>query len=111
MDWLGSCAAARLSFTESSEAQDAFAERYFEVVRQRRAERDEAARALGEAEAAQRTEEARPSVETLQANWDKFTPTEKRELLAVFTDKWGLRVLQQNKPELLLEPLVAAQLG
>jgi peptide chain release factor 3 len=32
------------------------------------------------------------------------------ELLAVFTDKWGLRVLQQNKPELLLEPLVAAQL-
>jgi peptide chain release factor 3 len=33
------------------------------------------------------------------------------DLLAVFTDKWGLRVLQQNKPELLLEPLVAAQLG
>jgi peptide chain release factor 3 len=33
------------------------------------------------------------------------------ELLAVFTDKWGLRVLQQNKPELTLEPLVAAQLG
>jgi peptide chain release factor 3 len=33
------------------------------------------------------------------------------ELLAVFTDKWGLRVLQQNKPELRLEPLVAAQLG
>jgi peptide chain release factor 3 len=33
------------------------------------------------------------------------------ELLAVFTDEWGLRVLQQNKPELLLEPLVAAQLG
>jgi peptide chain release factor 3 len=32
------------------------------------------------------------------------------ELLAVFTDKWGLRVLQQNKPELRLEPLVAAQL-
>jgi peptide chain release factor 3 len=32
------------------------------------------------------------------------------ELLAVFTDKWGLRVLQQNKPELMLEPLVAAQL-
>ena len=32
------------------------------------------------------------------------------ELLAVFSDKWGLRVLQQNKPELLLEPLVAAQL-
>jgi peptide chain release factor 3 len=32
------------------------------------------------------------------------------ELLAVFTDKWGLRVLQQNKPELTLEPLVAAQL-
>ncbi len=32
------------------------------------------------------------------------------ELLAVFPDKWGLRVLQQNKPELLLEPLVAAQL-
>jgi peptide chain release factor 3 len=33
------------------------------------------------------------------------------ELLAVFTDKWGLRVLQQNKPELTLEPLVAAQLA
>jgi peptide chain release factor 3 len=32
------------------------------------------------------------------------------ELLAVFPDKWGLRVLQQNKPELTLEPLVAAQL-
>ncbi|MDT0275370.1 peptide chain release factor 3 [Blastococcus goldschmidtiae] len=32
------------------------------------------------------------------------------ELLAVFPDKWGLRVLQQNKPVLLLEPLVAAQL-
>jgi peptide chain release factor 3 len=31
-------------------------------------------------------------------------------LLGVFTDKWGLRVLQQNKPELTLEPLVAAQL-
>jgi peptide chain release factor 3 len=32
------------------------------------------------------------------------------ELLAVFPDKWGLRVLKQNKPELTLEPLVAAQL-
>jgi len=32
-------------------------------------------------------------------------------LLAVFTDKWGLRLLQQNKPELTLEPLVAAQLA
>jgi len=32
-------------------------------------------------------------------------------LLGVFTDKWGLRVLQQNKPELTLEPLVAAQLA
>jgi peptide chain release factor 3 len=32
------------------------------------------------------------------------------ELLAVFPDKWGLRVLQQNKPELTLEPMVAAQL-
>jgi peptide chain release factor 3 len=30
--------------------------------------------------------------------------------IAVFTNKWGLRVLQQNKPELTLEPLVAAQL-
>ncbi|UOY02293.1 peptide chain release factor 3 [Blastococcus sp. PRF04-17] len=32
------------------------------------------------------------------------------ELIAVFANKWGLRVLQQNKPELTLEPLVAAQL-
>jgi peptide chain release factor 3 len=32
------------------------------------------------------------------------------ELLAVFPDKWGLRVLKENKPELTLEPMVAAQL-
>jgi peptide chain release factor 3 len=33
------------------------------------------------------------------------------DLLALFTDKWTLRVLQQNQPQLLLEPLVAAQLA
>jgi peptide chain release factor 3 len=36
---------------------------------------------------------------------------EDGELLALFTDKWTLRVVQQNKPHLVLEPLVAAQLG
>jgi peptide chain release factor 3 len=33
------------------------------------------------------------------------------DLLAVFTDKWALRMLQQRHPTLNLEPLVAAQLG
>ena len=33
------------------------------------------------------------------------------ELLALFTDKWSLRVLEQNKPHLTLTPLVAAQLA
>jgi peptide chain release factor 3 len=33
------------------------------------------------------------------------------DLLALFTDKWTLRVLQQNQPRVLLEPLVAAQLA
>ena len=33
------------------------------------------------------------------------------ELLALFTDKWSMRVLRDNRPELTLEPLVAAQLG
>jgi peptide chain release factor 3 len=33
------------------------------------------------------------------------------ELLALFTDKWSLGVLAQNKPHLTLVPLVAAQLG
>jgi peptide chain release factor 3 len=32
------------------------------------------------------------------------------ELLALFTTKWVLRVLRENKPHLTLEPLVAAQL-
>jgi peptide chain release factor 3 len=33
------------------------------------------------------------------------------DLLAVFTDKWALRMLQSRHPSLNLEPLVAAQLG
>jgi peptide chain release factor 3 len=33
------------------------------------------------------------------------------ELLALFPDKWALRVLRDNRPELTLEPLVAAQLS
>jgi peptide chain release factor 3 len=33
------------------------------------------------------------------------------DLLAVFTDKWALRMLQQRHPTLNLEPLVAAQLS
>jgi peptide chain release factor 3 len=33
------------------------------------------------------------------------------DLLALFTDKWTLQVLQQNQPQLLLEPLAAAQLA
>jgi peptide chain release factor 3 len=33
------------------------------------------------------------------------------DLLALFTNKWAMRVVQQSKPELTLEPLVAAQLG
>jgi peptide chain release factor 3 len=32
------------------------------------------------------------------------------ELLALFPDKWALRVLRENRPELTLEPLVAAEL-
>jgi peptide chain release factor 3 len=32
------------------------------------------------------------------------------ELIAVFSDKWGLRVFKENNPDLLLESLVAAQL-
>ena len=30
--------------------------------------------------------------------------------IAVFSDKWGLRVFKENNPELTLESLVAAQL-
>ena len=33
------------------------------------------------------------------------------ELLALFTDKWSLRVLERNKPHLTLTPMVAAELG
>jgi peptide chain release factor 3 len=33
------------------------------------------------------------------------------DLLAVFTDKWALRMLQQRHPSMNLEPLVAAQLS
>ncbi|MBB3083629.1 peptide chain release factor 3 [Geodermatophilus sabuli] len=33
------------------------------------------------------------------------------ELLALFSDKWSLRVLAQNKPHLTLVPMVAAELG
>jgi peptide chain release factor 3 len=33
------------------------------------------------------------------------------QLLALFTDKWSLRVLEQNKPHLTLVPMVAADLG
>jgi peptide chain release factor 3 len=33
------------------------------------------------------------------------------ELLALFTDKWSLRALEQNKPHLTLTPLVAAELS
>jgi len=32
------------------------------------------------------------------------------ELIAVFSDKWGLRVFKENNPSLTLETLVAAQL-
>lgn len=32
------------------------------------------------------------------------------ELIAVFSDKWGLRVFKENNPDLTLESLVAAQL-
>jgi peptide chain release factor 3 len=32
------------------------------------------------------------------------------ELVAVFSDKWGLRVFKDKHPDLVLESLVAAQL-
>jgi peptide chain release factor 3 len=59
---------------------------------------------------AMRTDEASaPGVAASARNAEVLRRTDG-ELLAVFPDKWGLRVLQQNKPELLLEPMVAAQL-
>jgi peptide chain release factor 3 len=33
------------------------------------------------------------------------------ELLALFSDKWSLRVIENNKPHLTLIPMVAAELG
>jgi peptide chain release factor 3 len=59
---------------------------------------------------AMRTDEASaPGVAAAARNAEVLRRTDG-ELLAVFPDKWGLRVLKQNKPELTLEPLVAAQL-
>jgi peptide chain release factor 3 len=33
------------------------------------------------------------------------------ELLALFTNKWALQVLERNNPHLTLTPMVAAELG
>jgi peptide chain release factor 3 len=54
-------------------------------------------------------EESAPAVAAAARNAEVLRRSDG-ELLAVFPDKWGLRVLKQNKPELTLEPLVAAQL-
>jgi peptide chain release factor 3 len=59
---------------------------------------------------AMRTDEASAPAVAAAARNAEILQRSDGELLAVFPDKWGLRVLQQNKPELTLEPLVAAEL-
>lgn len=58
---------------------------------------------------ARRTDEASaPAVAT--ARGAEALRRNNGDLLAVLTDKWALRALQQRDSDLTLEPLVAAQL-
>ena len=77
---------ARVRQLETPEAQDALGERYFTVFRERRAERDDRAREVGDAEAADRADATLPDVETLEAEWTRATTAAQRELMAIHID-------------------------
>ncbi|MCO7221077.1 peptide chain release factor 3 [Klenkia sp. PcliD-1-E] len=58
-----------------------------------------------------RVTDAESAAEVAKARGAEVMTRPDGELLALFTDKWALRTLEQNKPHLTLTPLVAAQLA
>jgi DNA invertase Pin-like site-specific DNA recombinase len=81
----------RLTQVESPELQDALGERWPAVVRERRADRDEAAAALGRARSAGTADTAPVGVETLRGAWERMSARDRRELLALRVDCIALR--------------------
>jgi Recombinase/Recombinase zinc beta ribbon domain/Resolvase, N terminal domain len=81
----------RLAHAMTPEVQDAAGEGWAPMLRERRAERDAAAEALGHARARLRTGEDHPDVESLRALWPALSPSERRELLGARFDAFALR--------------------
>ena len=80
----------RVDQLEGEEAQDAFGDRWFSVVRQRRDERDRAAEELGKARAIS-TASSTVSVETLRGAWPRMTTQDRREVVGLAFDCIALR--------------------
>lgn len=81
----------RLQQAMSPDVQEAAAHEWASMIRDRRAERDAAAQALGHARAAQAASIGLPTVKTLSETWSSLTTTEKRDLLAARFDALALR--------------------
>ncbi len=78
----------RLRQAMSPEVQDAAGERWAEMIKQRRQERDQSARALGEAKAAQ----TRPALPTnLPAIWHAMKTVDRRDMLMELFDTLAIR--------------------
>lgn len=80
----------RLTHAMSPEVQDAAGEGWAAMLRERRAERDRAAEALGHARAAQGSRDAMPSIETLRRAWSGLAASDKRDLIATRFDAFAL---------------------
>jgi Recombinase zinc beta ribbon domain/Recombinase len=81
----------RLAQSMTPMVQDAAGDEWASMIRERRAERDDAAEALGRARAAEASSNCVPAVKTLRATWDNLSTEDKRDLFATRFDLLALR--------------------
>lgn len=84
----------RLAQALTTEAQDAAADAWPELVRARRRARDEAAAQLGAARAEASRATSAPRVADLRALWPEMSAAERREIIATYFDCFALRRAQ-----------------
>jgi hypothetical protein len=87
----------RLAQALEPEVQDAAGDDWARMIKQRRADRDKTAEALGQARA--HHSESSPPIKTLKAEWPSLDATDKRQLLAA---RFDALVLSKNNGSLKL---------
>jgi site-specific DNA recombinase len=95
----------RLAQAETPEAQDAFGDRWFAVVRERREDRDHLAQQLGHARVEQARRAKSVPVDSLRDVWETGSAADRRELLAARFDVLALRRDSEGGLSLIAFPL------